>query len=58
MFDVQGKLVHEIRRENAAGTAMEFIPLQTLNLQSGLYFVKITDAKGNYSSRPVMIQKP
>lgn len=58
MFDVQGKLVHEIRRENAAGTVMEFIPLQTLNLQSGLYFVKITDATGNYSSRPVMIQKP
>ena len=58
LSDLQGRIVYSVQRSVSAGTAMEFIPLHSLNLSSGVYALNITSPKGWRKTLPVMIHQP
>lgn len=59
LYSSDGRLIHQIARKSLSpGKVIELIPLSTLNLHSGLYFVKISNGSGLISVRPCVVNNP
>jgi hypothetical protein len=54
-----GRLLHQHTGSTMAqGKALEIIPLSTLQLHSGLYFLRISSNSGTLTTRPFLVDNP
>ncbi|MBX7202712.1 MAG: T9SS type A sorting domain-containing protein [Bacteroidia bacterium] len=59
IISADGRLVHRIERAKVvSGKAIEFISLAALQLDAGLYLVKVSEENGQNVIRPLIVNKP
>jgi hypothetical protein len=59
LLGTDGRLFKRITRDNVApGKVLEIIPLASLQLSSGLYFLKISTDSGAFAVRPCIVDNP
>ena len=59
LMDALGKTVYSVvRNDQSPGTAIEILPLETLHLGSGIYFLRISTGNTTGKVLPLMVNNP